>query len=204
MTIHISDFPNVGVVSSRFGLTAMTPASVSPFTGAMQITASSGQIWTGSVTFKPMNQAEASDVQAFIAKLRGRYGTFEYADPDIIARGNRGAGGTVLVNGANQTGKTLAVDGMTPNSTIARKGDYFSFGTGSGKRLHMYTEDLLSDASGEGTATFEPNLRNAPADNTQLEMAAPRGAFRLQNNDDDWSSNQNSIYNISLQFVEAL
>lgn len=205
MTTYPLTFPNVSVTKSRFTLNSATTQNTSPFSGSQQTYFFGGQWWSGNITFKPTTRAEAALVQAFLAKLRGKFGTFLYGDPDDLA-GNPlgGAGGTILVNGAAQTGNTMTVDGMTVSSTIRKAGDYFSLGTGVNMRLYMFTEDLVSDGSGEGTATFEPNLRTSPADNDQLDITSPMGAFRLVDNVADWQSNRSSVYDISINFREAI
>jgi hypothetical protein len=203
MTTYPLTFPSVGIVQSSFSLTSTTASSVSPFTGEEQVYFFGGQFWEGSVTFKPSTRAEIAEVQSFLAKLKGRFGTFLYNDPDDISAVG-GVGGTVTVNGASQTGNTLTVDGMTPSSTIRKAGDYFSLGTGLNSRLYMFTEDLVSDGAGEGTATFEPNLRSSPADNDTLDITNPTGLFRLADNTALWNSNRSSVYEVSISFREVI
>lgn len=204
MTTYPLTFPSVGIRNSTFRLVSATASSTSPFTGEQQVYAFPGQWWEGQVSFVATRRADASEIQAFLAKLRGRFGTFLYGDPDALALGHQGTGGTILVNGASQTGNTLAVDGMSLNSTVARQGDYFQLGTGVNARLYMFTEDLLSDGTGAGTATFEPNIRTSPADNDQLDITAPVGAFRLIDNSVGWDADENNIYRMDISFREAL
>ena len=204
MTTYPLAFPSVGIRTSTFRLNASTAANISPFTGQEQVYFYGGQWWEGQVTFKPSTREEIAEVQAFMAKLKGRFGTFLYGDPDALAKGFMGAGGTILVDGGSQTGNTLSVDGMTVSETIAKAGDYFQLGTGTGARLYMFTEDLVSDGSGAGTATFEPNLRVSPSDNDQLDITAPVGAFRLAENAAEWGSNFSSVYDVTISFREAL
>jgi len=204
MTTYPLTFPSVSVVKSKFALNVATTSNTSPFTGEQQVYFFGGQWWTGEVTFKPSTRAEISAVQAFLAKLKGQYGTFLYGDPDALAGGFMGAGGTILVNGASQTGNTLTVDGMSLSTTVAKAGDYFQLGTGVNARLYMFTEDLVSDGAGAGTATFEPNLRASPNDNDQLDITDPVGAFRLSENTSEWMSNYSSTYDVTISFREAL
>jgi hypothetical protein len=182
----------------------MIGVSTSEFTGQQQVYRHQGEFWQGSVSFRAMRRNDAALVQSFLAELRGQFGTFLYGDPDALALGFMGAGGTILVNGAGQTGNTLNVDGMTISSTIAKAGDYFQLGTGAGARLYMFTQDLVSNGSGVGVATFEPRLRSAPADNQALIISAPKGLFRLAENTTQWQSDNSSIYNMSLSFREVI
>jgi len=204
MTTFPLNFPDVSVSNSSFRLISSSVSTMSPFSGARKAYDYMGQWWEGEVTFIPTRREDAALIQAFITKLRGVYGSFLYADPDALALGHQGAGGTILVNGAGQTGNTLIVDNMTNSTTVAKAGDYFQLGTGASSRLYMFTENLVSNGSGQGTATFEPSLRTSPADNTQLDITSPMGVFALTSSDVGWSSNQSSIYEITLSFREVL
>ena len=84
------------------------------------------------------------------------------------------ATGTPLVNGASQTGNTLVTDGWTTGITnIMRAGDYFHFDTPTSKReLKMITADVNSDGGGNATLTFEPPLRESPANNAALVVSS--------------------------------
>jgi hypothetical protein len=197
-------FPAVGVTDSRFALRRIIGSTMSEFTGQEQFYRHQGEWWEGEVSFRPMRRADAALVQAFVAELRGRSGTFLYGDPDALAQGFMGAGGTILVNGAGQTGNDLNVDGMTISSTRAKAGDYFQLGTGLDARLYMFTKDLASNGSGVGVASFEPRLRVSPADNQALIISSPRGLMRLSENVSEWQSDKSGIYNITLSFREAL
>lgn len=198
-------FPSVGVKDSTFRLRTVTAISTSPFTGQQQVYLYPGQWWEGQITFVPMTRAQAAEVQAFLAQLKGQYGTFLYGDPDALALGIRGAGGTVLVNGASQTGNSLTVDGMTHSTSgILLPGDYFQLGTGTAAHYHIVTQSLDSDGSGQGTLYFEPSLRESPADNGSLTLSAPKGLFRLSEPAVEWGADQSNVYNITLSFIEAI
>ncbi len=198
-------FPAVGVLSSTFRLRRVVSESVSPFTGAQQIYRHQGEWWEGEATFRIMRRSDAALVQSFLAELRGKFGTFLYGDPDALALGKIGAGGTITVNGAGQTGNALIVDGMTVSTNgILKKGDYFQLGTGLTSRLYMATQDLNSNGSGQGTLTFEPRLRFSPADNDAVNITAPKGLMRLVSNTAEWQADQSNLYTISLAFKEVV
>jgi hypothetical protein len=190
------------VSRAEFSLVNIVASSTSPFTGQQQLYAFPGQYWQGRASFEPATLAEGAQVQAFLAKLRGGFGTFLYKDPMAIS--HQGAGGVILANGAGQTGNTLNVDSMTPNTAIALAGDYFQLGSGDAARLYMFTEDLAADALGEGIATFEPNLRLSPAEAETLNVTNPLGAFRLAENTVSWSADNPVVRNMSITFREAI
>lgn len=206
MTTYPLTFPAVSVASSTFCLNRATSASTSPFTFSQQVYKHQGSRWQGSVQFRPVRRPEATLIQSFLAELDGQYGTFLYGDPDAIAGGRLGAGGgTPLVVGGSQTGTTLAIDGATASVTRwLKKGDYFSLGTGTASRLYCMTQDADTNSSGATTLNFRPALRSSPSDNDPLNITTPRGLFRLENNLAEWSSNENSVYNFGLSFVEVI
>lgn len=205
MVTYPLDFPAVGVTDSSFRLKRVVSESTSVFTGASQFYKHQGEWWEGEVTFRVMRRADAALVQSFLAKLRGKYGTFLYGDPDALALGKLGVGGTITVNGAGQTGNTLTVDGMTTSTNgILKAGDYFQIGTGSSARLYMATENLDSNGSGQGTLTFEPKLKESPADNASIISTAPKGVFRLSENTSEWRAGATNLYEITIAFKEAV
>lgn len=205
MVTYPLDFPAVGITNSSFRLVRVVSESTSVFTGASQFYQHQGEWWEGEVTFRVMRRADAALVQAFLAKLRGKYGTFLYSDPDALALGKLGVGGTITVNGAAQTGNSLIVDGMTTSTNgILKQGDYFQIGTGSSARLYMATENLDSNGSGQGTLTFEPKLKESPADNASIITTAPKGVFRLSENISEWRAGATNLYEITISFKEAV
>lgn len=70
--------------------------------------------------------------------------------------------GTVLVNGAGQTGGTLAVDGLTATPQV---GD--TFYVGGIEKVYTITSAATVTA-GASTLTISPNLASSPADNAAV------------------------------------
>lgn len=83
-----------------------------------------------------------------------------------------------LVNGASQTGNSLAVDGL-PASTdeLLAFGDWFEIGG----EIKMCTSPLYANSSGEGTLNFEPALVRSPANNAPVMVSDPMGKFLVSN-----------------------
>lgn len=205
MTSFPATFPTVGIQSSRFGLKTASSVSQSPFSFAQQVYNFTGQMWHGSVTFPPCTNAQAARIKGFLASLLGQYGTFLYGDPDFLAKGVLGTnGGTPLVKGDSQTGKSLTTDGWTALQTVLKAGDYFQLGTGANARLYMLTTDAASDTGGNATLVFEPSLRSSPADNAVITTTGAKGLFRLASNNVEWDSNHASIYGFTIDFMEAV
>jgi hypothetical protein len=205
MVTYPLTFPAVPVKTSSFRLVNVVSENQSIFTGASQVYAHQGQWWAGELKFVPMKRELAREAIAFLLSLRGKFGTFHYGDPDFLALGPQGAGGgTPLVNGASQTGNTLAVDGLPVSTTVYRKYDYFSLGSGETMRLYCLTADAVTNASGEVTLEFEPRLRESPSDNDAVTFTGAKGTFQLSENVAEWDVNESNIYDISIPFKEAL
>lgn len=194
------------VRNSSFRLKRRVGESESVFTGETQTYKWQGETWEGEVTLVPKSYTQSGELKAFLARLRGKSGTFLYGDPDYLARGILGVGGgTPLVAGASQTGNTLDIDGL-PLSTsgVYLAGDYFQLGSGSTSELYMFTETVNSDGSGAATINFEPALKSIPSDNAALTIVGAKGVFRLVNNISEWSSDQSSITGFTIAFKEAI
>lgn len=182
---------------------AVVGLSVSPFTGQQQIYEWPGSWWEAKVSLPPMKRADAERWIGFLLALRGRAGTFLMGDP--LAKTARGiATGTPQVNGAGQTGKTLATKGWTANKTgILLAGDYFQLGSGSATRLHKLLKDANSDGTGLATLDIFPSLRESPANNDALTISSARGTFRLAANKQGFAINVDQTYGIGFEAVEA-
>ena len=83
-----------------------------------------------------------------------------------------GSPGTVLVAGAGQAGRSLALDGFNPGYVL-RWGMCLSILTGSQRYLYRTAAPLRASAGGTGTAQLTNALRVQPADNDPVEVAAP-------------------------------
>lgn len=180
---------------------AVTGASVSPYTLTQQVYKYDGQIWQMDVYLPPMTDAQARPWIAFLISLNGRYGTFTYGDPS--ARVPRGTvPGTPLVNGASQTGQELDTKGWTAGQTgILLAGDYIQFGS----ELHRVMKDVDSDGSGLATLDIFPRIRTSPADNAAITVQNTTGLWRLVSDEMPWEpGGPNGFTNISFSCAEAL
>ena len=174
---------------------------MSPFTFEQQTYAHQGEMWLWNVQYGEMNRSDAAALVALLVALNGREGTFTMGDP-MGATPLGTWGGTPLVNGGSQTGKTLVCDGFTAGATV-KGGDYFQLSTGSTTHLHMLTADGTANGSGQLTLDFWPRLRSSPADNDALTKSSAVGLFRLVNNDRRWSISD-VRYGLSFDAMEVL
>lgn len=195
---------HTGIRSIELRATNAVAYARSPFTFAGQAFAYSGQMWQAEVTLPPMKRPDAEQWVAWLIALRGQFGTFLLADPlGGTARGT--PTGTPLVNGADQTGGTLNIDGASNSVTgWLKAGDYIQLGTGSSARLHKVLQDANSNGSGQVSLDLWPHIRIAPADNAAVTVSNAKGLFRLSSNEQSWSINEASIYGLTFGAMEAV
>ena len=192
-----------GIKQQTFGLQRAVSVTMSPFTYQEQVYQHEGERWSGLYTLPPMLKNHAAIWLSFLMKLRGRRGTFKAGDQD--RKTIQGATvGTVLVNGAGQTGNSINVDGVGATVTGAFKaGDYITIQD----RLYMVTDDANSNGSGEATLYIEPALRSgilAIADDATVLYTNTTALMRLDSNEQNWDTDHISKYGISFAFSEAL
>ncbi len=197
---------------SSYRAASVTPSLVfinsqttSPFSLQTQTYSWGGERWEFDVQIPPTNDRDtAEDFIAFAMQLKGSYGTFLMGDPAFpTPRGSWG--GTPLVNGANQTGNTLVIDGASLNTTnYARTGDYFQVGTGLSARLYKVMADANSDGSGNVTLSVSPSVRPATANNATITTTYPKGLFRMAEDSVTWGYDNNKMFRYSFKAIEAL
>jgi hypothetical protein len=185
--------------SANFGLEENTETFTSPISNTIQTLARTGGRWYLSITYVPMKRADAQSVIAFLTKLRGRVNSFYGYDPLSTTPLGDYSGSTLLVNGADQTGTSLTVDGAEASTLILKAGDYFEVNN----ELKMVTDDVTSDGSGNATINFSPSLRSSPSDNASITLSNPNCEMKLDNDSVTWSEGVDSFYNISFSGVEV-
>lgn len=175
-----------------------------PHSRKQQIQRFDGQLWSAEIALPAMPRAVAAPWTAFLLAMGGRQGTVLVGDPDA-ATPLGVATGTPLVDGAGQTGGTLATKGWSPSVTgIMKAGDYIETGSAAPTRLYQLLEDADSDSGGLATLTLWPDLRESPPDNAALITQSARGTFRLAANDSGWSTDVRGLYAITLSLIEAV
>jgi len=189
MAISIPTVPNF--TSSSFYLQFNTQEFVSDISRAVQRVQLSGPRWVASYSLPAMTRDTAVEWITFFNSLRGNQNTFDAFDPE--GKFPRGSGGGVpLVNGASQTGTSLITDGWPLSQTgILLKGDYFSVNG----ELKQITVNANSDGGGNSTITFDPPLRDSPADDALITTDQAIVEMILPSDDVGvFTTNQNGIY----------
>jgi len=199
------DFPDALIANSL----AITPRDAisrneSPFSFEDQVYDWGGEMWTLEGTLPLMTRENARLFQAFLLKLKGKYGTFLYPIQDAAEPlGTWTSAGGVQVDGVNVAGShDLNLKGLTPGAT-GKSGDYINLGTAAATRLHMLVDDAL--AAGDGTMPVKlwPALRSATVDGEAVVTSDCKGLFRLPKNY-GWSIDTNKNYMLQFGAIEVV
>ncbi len=168
-----AELPITSVTDVSRTLRAAVAAVASPFTGTQQVQDWGGEWWEYEISLAVTQGAAGRQLSAFFAALGGQRDTFIFRDPFIE---NPPALGSVLVNGAAQTGNSLITDGWGTRKMNA--GDFIQMGSVSTTRLYQLTADAVPSA-GAATLQIVPKLRASPADNEAVNVINPGVLLRL-------------------------
>jgi hypothetical protein len=154
-------------------LIANTQAVASPLTGTTRTRQLPGSRWACSLRYDTLEAADAALIEAFLAEMDGMAGRVSlYPYHRLTRRGT--LTGTLLVNGASQTGNSLVCDGAGAATTLVA-GDFFSVGG----ELKQIIETCTADGSGNITLAFRPGIRTSPSDNAAVTYSQPTASFML-------------------------
>lgn len=128
------------------------------------------EVWRLAATVGPIaTEMEERPWRAFLHGLKGRQNHFHYP-----VACQRHVGPMPLVNAASSAGYSLPLDGMQSSTRILSAGQYLTVPLPSGHfRLVMLMADLITNSSGEATASLNIALGEIPADNAAVETAYP-------------------------------
>lgn len=167
-------FPTIVPTRATWGLKANVDRFTSPFTGTTQTIARPGARWYATLEFTGLSKAKAAQFDAFLASLEGQAGRF-YLTP-LHRPGSTALG---QVNGAGQTGRTLAVSGYAAATTIFRAGDFIE----AGGELKMVTADATTNEVGQATLQVTPAWRVSPTSGGAVIGTNPATVMMLASND---------------------
>lgn len=142
-----------------------------PMGGVSQRFSRLGSRWAVDFVFPPMAGDPAKAFLAALFKARAFGSTLlaTWPQPAFPA-----AIGSPVVNGANQTGSSLIVDGLTASTALLKAGTFFSVVVGSRSYLYCTTDNASVNGSGQSTLAIAPMLRVSPADDAALVFATPK------------------------------
>ncbi len=205
-TFDMNIVPNAITIRSQDN----TAVFNSPLIASAQTLDRGGQKWGINLTFTNLRDDNRAELMGIIMALRGRANRLRVNVHDNPKRG--AYGGTPLVDGASETGSTMAVKGCSNNITNwIRRGDYFSVIVNSEHELKMCTADASSNGSGQIAAlAFEPRLRDSPDDSAIITVddgviGFPRGIYILASSGQGWTSKPgkgSKLSDISMGLIE--
>jgi hypothetical protein len=173
---------------------------VSPMGGVNQRVARLGSRFGIDVTYPAMRQEDALN---FLGVMM----LSELNPVSIVLpqRGfNPGASGTPLVNGAGQSGSSLAMRGLVAGYTFLA-GQLFDFFGSDGRRyVQMVTQGISANGSGNVTVQIAPIMRNSPNDGGVIEITNPtlEGFISLASRKLSWDIQLVRRVGIKLSIVE--
>jgi hypothetical protein len=167
--------------------------------GVEQFAARMGDKMAAGGVLGTMEEACAKGwIAALMAQRRGTPVRWTLPAPYGLA-----GAGTPLVAGADQTGSTLDVDGLTADLVIPAGTAFNIHDADARPYLHFTTEDVTANGSGEATLTFSPMMRISPADNSAVELAAPKMEGWLNDVGVSWSIRRLRFYSVPFAIREA-
>jgi len=100
---------------------------------------------------------------------------------------DQGYPGDPVVNGANQTGLTLALRGLTPHHAV-KKGYWLSIEDADGQHyLHNVRAHAVASSTGLITLGIEPMLRVPFANGAKVHLARPQVEGLIDGDSQSWS-----------------
>lgn len=128
-----------------------------------------GTRWAVTVEMPPMSADDARAWSAALMSANSNGARWTVSQPSVPT----GSPGAVVVNGASQSGASLACDGANVGFT-AKRGQFVNVTTGGDAFCYMLTDDVTADASGNITLSLYPDLRDEPADGDAVTIGAPK------------------------------
>lgn len=166
-----------------------------------QIISVLGTPFACSMTWNHFDPIQSDIMRAWLAQMHGvekqtALGDIRRPRPKFIS-------GNPLIDGANQTGTSLALKSMTPGQFFV-PGDYI----GRANRLHIVTVGGFVDGAGKVTIQIEPPILTPSGDGDLVNLDAPTTTFRLVNNVNKLVSDSRLgrywSRGITLEFIEDL
>jgi len=140
-----------------------------PMGGDIQRMVRLGDRWAMDITMPTMTR---SDADFWIAALMAGF-----SDSVVLnvpqPKNGVGAPGAPQVNGANQSGITLALKGLTVGYNL-NVGQWLSIIVSGRRYLHRLTASVVANGSGQASVSIWPMLRVSPANSATVEIVQPK------------------------------
>lgn len=163
------------------------------FTAQQQVHAYKGQWWEATVTLPPMKRDNAEAFASFLAKLRGKRGTFRMGISSAgTARGS--PAGSPVFQSVSSDGYTLTTNGWSNSVTdLLKEGDYIQIED----YLYKVVEDTDSDGSGNADIEVWPAIRqDAVSGTSTIDFTDPKSIWMLKDNVREFSIDVAKLYRL--------
>jgi len=160
-----------------------------------------GQYWRLRASFPPMTRAQFAPIYAFVIAQRGRYESFSVI-PAVISTGQGSPAGTPLVNGADQTGRSLVTNGWSNSIVLFKAGDYLKIA--GNDKVYMVTADVSSNGSGEATIAIEPALVASPANDAAITHSSVPFTVALRAGVQEFATGTTGLFQFEIDMEEVL
>jgi hypothetical protein len=154
-----------------------------------------------TAAFPPMTRAQFAPIDAFVMKQRGQYESFQVVPP-VLNAGLGSPAGTPLVNGADQTGRSVVTDGWDASITIFKAGDFLKFANHD--KVYKVVTDATSDGSGDSTITIEPPLVTSPATDSAITYTSVPFTVALTSGIQEFATGTTGLFSFELDMEEVI
>ena len=147
-----SPAPNTAKITPFYPTLVSTSQSLK-----QQVRSRGGQRWKIELGYQNLPRASSEAFEAFVMALRGQYNTCTLVVPGASDAPQGTWPGSPVLNGANQSGRSILLRGFTAGQTgVAKAGDYVTFA--GDLKVYKVVADANSDGSGLATLSIEPAL----------------------------------------------
>lgn len=159
------------------------------------------QRWSIRLQWPPMLRVHLGELFAFLLSQRGQADTFTTTLQGQTAPQGSWAGSPV-VNGASQTGSTVALSGFTASQTnVVKAGDLLKFAGHT--KVYMATADASSNASGQASVAIMPALVTSPANGEAVVSSNVPFTVALTSDNLETSMQPGVVYGLAIDLVEV-
>lgn len=180
----------------HFGRSRNDILSISPYTRQEHLIKRGRPLWKTSLSWSVHTKALEAELRYYLDELEGFAGAVYLWD--FASRQN-----TTSLASPTYTcvasAASFAITGLPVSATIAVRGDYMQ----AGRRLYVLTQNLVSDASGNGTAV----PTTLPLDTAATSVRFVRAACEMRLASQQWDTERSAgdgFMRVSAEFVETV
>lgn len=205
---YIGNFPSSpGFVSANFKQNTLTKQTKTQ-SGRSIRTTSSTTLWSGTLTFPPMTQAEFRPIQAFVALAQGSLNEFDIVIP-TVSQSQAALAGSLIASvdgdssGANSAGDTsININTNLAASNALKAGDVVRFQNHT--KVYMVTTDVNTDANGNAIMNIQPALVEAVSNGETITTNNVPFRMILLNDLQEFQYGTNQLVNYEIDVDEVL